>query len=52
MGWLTYEQPAVVFSEGTIVRKPQYRGFPRRRVGNRSRIAETVIHSVTTTPQP
>ena len=29
VGWLTYEQAAAVFPEGSIVRKPHHHDFPR-----------------------
>ena len=49
MGWLTYEQPEVVFPEETVFRMPHHRDFPIRRGGNRSWIFETIIFSVTNT---
>ena len=48
MEWLTYEQLAAVFPEGTIVRKLHHQDFPTRPGGgNRSRIAEAAIRSAT-----
>ena len=52
MGWLTYEQPEVVFPEGTVFRKPPHRDFPIRRGGNRSWIVEITIFSATSIPLP
>ena len=43
MRWLTSEQLASVFPEGTIVRKPHHRHFPTCQGGNR--------HHCTTAPQ-
>ena len=50
-GWLTYEQPEVVFPEKIIARGPHHRQSPTRRGGNWSQIGETDIRSATTTPQ-
>ena len=38
--WLTNERPEAILPKKTIVRKPNHPGFPIRRCGNLSQIAE------------